>query len=87
MNIVAKPIEMLASFTKNGIPTPIRFRYHHSEDESIVVKVEHILYKELEKSVGNPMMVFRCESVIEGALKTYELKYELATCKWMLFRM
>ena len=87
MNIIAKPVEMLASFTQNGIPTPIRFRYRHSEDEATVIKVEHVLYKELQKSVGNPMMVFRCESILEGTLKTYELKYELATCKWMLFRM
>lgn len=87
MNIIAKPIDVVASFTINGIPSPMRFRYQQSEDETVVIKIDNILFKETEKISGNVMILFRCESNVEGISRTYDIKYELATCKWMLYRI
>jgi len=33
------------------------------------------------------MLIFTCQSVINGLEKRYEIKYELSTCKWFLYKM
>ncbi|WP_242975913.1 hypothetical protein [Desulfosporosinus sp. FKB] len=82
MKVVMKPIEMIAWFDVPGIPRPIRFR-HDGE----VVKVEQIIRLSEEKLAGNRMKIYECQSNINGQLKRYELKYELNTCKWFLYKI
>lgn len=77
---------MIASFTKDGVPTPIKFKYHEDEG-AIVVKVDRVILRETEKFAGNNMIVFRCQSSINNIQKVYEIKYELSTCKWILFKI
>lgn len=87
MRIISKPIDVIASFTKEGIPTPIRFRYQEEGEEPVVIRIEQILFKEMEKLAGNQMLLFRCQSMMEDTIHVFDIKYELATCKWMLFKM
>lgn len=82
VKVVMKPIEMIAWFDVPGIPRPIRFR-HDGE----VVKVEQIIRLSEEKFAGNRMKIYECQSNINGQLKRYELKYELNTCKWFLYKI
>ncbi len=82
-----KPIEMIAWFTKDGYPIPLRYRLMDEEEKNIVIRVNKILFKEEEKIAGNRMLLYRCESLINNSLKIFELKYEIATCKWFLFKM
>ncbi len=86
LKIVAKPIEMIAVFTKEGIPAPIRFRYS-GEEGTTVVKVDKVLLRETEKFAGNNMLLFRCQSLINDMQVVYEIKYEMASCKWILFKI
>lgn len=87
MKIVAKPIQMVAWFEEDGSPHPIKFRLLNEEQCWSTVKIDKVIIVEREKLAGNPMHVFQCQSLINNVLKTYELKYELNTCKWMLFKM
>lgn len=87
MKVIAKPIEMIAWFKEDGTPNPIRFRLKNEDEASTVIKVDKILYCQKEKLAGNNMLVFNCQSVIEGMEKIYELKYEVATCRWVLFKI
>ena len=82
-----KPIEMIAWFTKDGYPIPLRYRLADEDEKNIVIKVNKILFKEEEKIAGNRMILYRCESIINNTIKIFELKYEIATCKWFLFKM
>ncbi|WP_459195780.1 hypothetical protein [Wukongibacter baidiensis] len=86
MKIVALPIECIAWFNKEGIPTPIKFRILNNSSNK-AVKVNQIVHREKEKLAGNHMYVFDCQSDIGGGVKRYQLKYALDTCKWMLFKM
>ncbi|HHY14300.1 MAG TPA: hypothetical protein GX526_06660 [Thermoanaerobacterales bacterium] len=87
MKILMKPIEMIAYFKEEGIPKPIRFRTSSANGLHRVIKVDKIITKTQEKLAGNNMYVFRCQSCINGMEKMYELKYELSTCKWFLFKI
>lgn len=82
MKVLMKSIEMIAWFTKEGVPKPIRYKV---DDE--VIKVQQVTSKSEEKLAGNRMIVFRCQSEINGVLRPFELKYEVGTCKWYLFKM
>lgn len=87
MKVVAKPIEMIVWYERDGTPHPIRFRLKKEDEEWKTVKIEQVITIEKEKFAGNYMYLFRCQSLINGVQRLYELKYEMATCKWMLFKI
>lgn len=87
MKVVAKPVEMVAWFENEGNINPVRFRMEDENNKYQVVKINKIFYRQKEKIAGNNMMVFKCSSVINGIEKIFELKYEMNTCKWILFKI
>ena len=87
MKVMAKPIEMIAWFTEDGTPKPVRFKIKNPDESVTVINVDRVIFKDLEKLAGNKMILFRCQSIINDIDKIYELKYELNTCKWMLYKM
>ena len=86
LKVLALPIEMIAWFNEAGLPTPMKFKIN-SESLANVVKVDKVVYREVEKFAGNHVYRYRCQSVIDNTARVYELKYELKSCKWMLFKM
>jgi hypothetical protein len=65
---------------------PIRFQVEQHE-ELITIKVNHISEQHNEKLAGIPTIIYRCQSVISNVERIYELKYELMTHKWFLYKM
>lgn len=86
MKVLMKPIEMIVCFTHEGIPNPIKYKMA-TEEQFNIIKVDKILSREEEKLAGNRMILYKCQSVIDGVEKLYEIKYELNTCKWYLYKM
>lgn len=82
MKIIAALVEMVAKFKPTGDVIPARFQY-----EDKVINVEQIISTSEEKLAGNRMRIFVCQSEIDGEMKKYEIKYELQTCKWMLWKI
>lgn len=87
MKVLARPIEMVCWFEKSGMPHPVRFKITKDDESNTVIKIDKIISVDKERLAGNDMMVFKCQSVINNTAKIFELKYELGTCKWMLFKM
>ncbi|HHY28025.1 MAG TPA: hypothetical protein GX523_15015 [Desulfitobacterium dehalogenans] len=86
MKVIMQPIEMMAHFNEHGFPRPVKFKARF-EDIPSVIAIDKIILKSEEKAAGNPMIIFRCQSIINGFLKIYELKYELHTCEWFLYKI
>jgi hypothetical protein len=86
MKILAIPIHIICSFDAEGNVKPRRCKVE-GENGAKVFNIDRILKRETEKLAGNPMLLFTCESVIEGQMWNYQLKYEIFTNKWMLFRI
>lgn len=82
MKVVSKPIDVIAYSNKDGDIEPIRIRL----DEK-VIRIERILAREVEKLCGNYMEKFTCTSTINNVEKIFEIKYELKTHKWILFKI
>ncbi|WP_291579889.1 hypothetical protein [Clostridium sp. UBA6640] len=85
MKVVAQPIDMVAWFDSDGEIHPVKFRVVNETTE--VVKINKVIYREKEKLAGNLMIIFRCQSNINNREKIYEIKYDLNSCKWILFKI
>ena len=78
---------MIAWFAENGMLTPVKFQIKGEGNEAVTIRIGRISERNEEKLAGNRMMIFRCQSEIDGMEKVYELKYEVGTCKWYLYKM
>jgi len=87
MKVVAKPIEMVAWTDTKGNINPVRFKITKEDETSSVVKIDKVISVDKEKLAGNNMLVFKCQSTVNGADKLYEIKYELSSCRWILFKI
>jgi hypothetical protein len=87
MRVLAISIEMIAWFNEKGMPTPLRFKIKNGDDSNSIIKVDKVIQIDKEKLAGSIMYVFKCQSIIEEFEKLYEIKYELTSCKWMLYKM
>ncbi len=87
MKLLRKPIEVIAIFDIEGNPTPIKFRFLDEGEEVLVVKVDKVLKKDIDKFAGNRMIKYTCESCIRGEAKPFELRYEVDSCRWYLYKV
>ncbi|HHW30799.1 MAG TPA: hypothetical protein GXX20_03860 [Clostridiaceae bacterium] len=86
MKVLMKPIKMIAWFEEDGKITPVRYQLIN-EDGKKTININRIFYQDEEKLAGNRMYIYKCQSIINGVEKVYELKYEVNTCKWFLYKM
>ena len=82
MKTLMQLIETIAWFDIPGTLRPIRFRHQGN-----VVTVEQIIRISEEKLAGNRMKIYECQSEIHGQIKRFELKFEMNTCKWFLYKI
>ena len=87
MKVLALPIEMVSYTDNKGDIKPIRFRIQIGDEPIQVIKIDKVIVKETEKLAGNIMIVYKCQSLIDDTIKLFELKYELGTCRWILFKI
>jgi len=78
MKILNEPIKVMAIFNTDGKIEPIKFRL-----DDKVIKIEKIMKTYEEKVVGNNRLVFVC---IHNGKDVFELKYELDSKTWYLFK-
>lgn len=87
MKVINKNIDLLCWFDKKGTPHPLKLRLTNEDGISTVIKIQKVIKKDTEKLAGNRMLVFTCQSIINNTLRCFELKYEIDTCKWFLFKI
>ncbi|MCB2310628.1 hypothetical protein LGL55_05760 [Clostridium tagluense] len=87
MKVLALPIEMVSYTDSKGTIQPIRFRMQIGDEPMQVIKIDKVIVKETEKLAGNIMIVYRCQSLIDDIMKLFEIKYEISTCRWILFKI
>jgi len=78
MKVLNEPIKVMAIFHPDGKIEPIKFRLDDN-----VVNVQKVVKTYEEKIVGNKRLVFVCQ---QNNCALYELKYEIDTKVWYLFK-
>lgn len=86
MKIYMKPIRMISVTEFDGNIRPIRFQVEQNE-ELITIKVDYISEQHTEKLAGIATIIYRCQSVINNVERVFELKYEIPTHKWFLYKL
>lgn len=87
MKYIRKPVEVIAIFDIEGNPSPFKLRCPDEEEETLVIKVDKILRRDMDKFAGNPMIRYTCESLMGGETKIFEVRYEVHSCKWYLYKI
>ncbi len=78
MKIINQPIKVMAIFHPNGKIEPLKFRL-----EDTVINIEKVMKIYEEKIIGNKRIIFVC---LHNGKDIYELKYELNSKIWYLFK-
>jgi hypothetical protein len=79
MKVINKPIDVIAVFYSNGNMKPLRFRVDNK-----AVPVGRIMKQYDERTAGNIRKCFVC---INNEALVYEIKYEISTGRWVLFKI
>jgi hypothetical protein len=87
MKTLRKPIEAIVLFDLEGNPLPIRFRYLDDAEELVTIKVDRVIKRELDKFAGNKMMKFTCQTQIGNQVKPFELRFEIDTSRWFIYKI
>lgn len=88
MKVLMWPIALMRADTDmNGKIYPRKFKVETKEKALVTYLISHIQYWDEERLAGNRMKLFRCEVSMDGVLRVIELKYELSTCRWFLYKM
>lgn len=86
MRVLMSPIDAIVTHSKQGVLRPEKYRIMEA-GETVVVRIDKILTRSEEKSMGCLELIFGCQGVINGKLKIFELKYRIPSCQWFLYRI
>ena len=87
MKVVRQPVDMIAWFNVEGVIMPLKFRLETEDHTLKTVKIVDILYHKEDKIAGNNVRTYACTININNLEKSCEIKYELNTCRWVLFKI
>lgn len=87
MKTLAKPIQMISWTEEDGQIHPLRFRIENKEGSLNVYKITKIYTSDIENIAGNKVYKFTCEINLNGYNKICELRYDLESCRWNLFKL
>lgn len=87
MKLLREPIQIAVWYDFDGTPHPVRFRYEDDNKQLVTVIVQKSIRKEMNKFAGNKMVPFECQSVINNEIRRFELRYELETCRWFIYKI
>lgn len=87
MKVLRQPVDMIAWFNVEGVIMPLKFRLETEEHRLKTIKIQDILYHKEEKIAGLLTRTYACTVIINGVSMPCEIKYELNTCKWILFKI
>jgi hypothetical protein len=79
-------VEMICSFSGEGHPKPIRFRFIDENQEWQIINVDRLTHREKQQENKKLQYLFKCCSTIQGYKKSYTLKYDNDSCCWSLIK-
>lgn len=83
MKVVVKPIKVFARFIINKLPEPVRFSYQDVKGNEVSINIDYIQKVKKQKLAGIPTLLDTCVT----NNKFYEIRFELETYQWVLFKI
>lgn len=87
MKLLRIPVNMIVSFDEEGKGRPIKFRFLDEATGYQVIRIDRVIKRDLDKFAGNQMIKYTCQSNIEGQERIFEIRQELETNRWFLYKI
>lgn len=87
MEILNKPIEMIALCGLNGELRPLRFRYEDVGHHPQVVHIREIISTKESLQVGIQSFYYLCRATLQEKEQLFELRYTVKNHSWTLHRV
>ena len=86
MNIVDKSVQVVTKTDGAGIVKPLRF-FITDDESGEVINVERLVRRDKEKIGGDYNYTFTCEIIKDNTKMLCDLRLNLSTNEWILYRM
>jgi len=87
MNIVDKSIKVVTTTDSAGIVKPLCFSITDDDESGEVIYVERLIRRDKEKIGGDYTYTFTCEIIKDNTKMLCDLRLNLSTNEWILYRM
>ena len=87
MNIVDKSVHVVTTTDKAGIVKPLCFFTTDKDESGEVINVERLVRRDKEKIGGDYTYTFTCEIIKDNTKILCDLRLNLSTNEWILYRM
>ena len=88
MTLLNKPIEVTAYLDSAGIIKPVKFKNVNDDGTTTLFNIQRSIRRDREKlGEGVYVYTFTCEVIVDEKTILCDLKYNVQTKAWVLFRM
>lgn len=87
MGIVNKPVQVVTTIDKAGLVKPVCFFVIEDDGTSEVINVERLIRRDKEKIDGRIIYTFTCEIIKESMKVLCDLRLDIDTDEWTLYRI
>ena len=88
MTLLNKPIEVAAYLDSAGIIKPVKFKNVNEDGSTTLFQIQRSIRRDKEKlGEGTYIYTFTCEVLVDEKTVLCDLKYNVQTKDWVLFRM
>jgi hypothetical protein len=87
MNIVDKSVQVVTTTDRAGIVKPLGFFSTDAGEIEDVINVERLVRRDKEKIGGDYIYTFTCEIIKDNMKMLCDLRLNLSTNEWSLYRI
>jgi hypothetical protein len=88
MQLINRPIEVITHTDMEGKMTPAKFRVEDEDGALHVFRIERVITQEKQRQTGGVMSIkYVCQVLMNGQMKTCELRYWIDKTIWKLERI
>jgi len=80
------PVQVIVHCSAGGELKPLRFQYEDAAHQVHTIHVDQVTDSRKVEFVGIEAMLYLCKGQEHGKEHLYELRYTIATHKWVMFR-
>ncbi len=86
MDVLNKPVEMIAVCSPEGELMPARFRLEDEVGERVTVRIRQVRRREVIPYLGVESLRYECIALLGGQLRRFELRYAVRAHRWLLWQ-
>ncbi len=87
VKVLNQKVSVLVYSDKEGNMKPLRIKLDDENMETQTIKIESSILVDTIKLCGERYHLYKCQAVIRGCMKIFELRYNMDKIEWILFKI